>query len=206
MTKIKSIGVYCGASDNVPQIFKDAAHDFGKLLADHDIDMVYGGGRVGLMGITAKAAMDNGGKVYGIIPRFLDNHEGGYSDITELTYVESMHERKHIMFEKSDAFVILPGGFGTLDELCEVLTWKQIALHKKYIFIIDINGYWSPIFKTAVEVMVQNGFLRKEDKNLFTLIERVEDMLPLLTVEAPDEQENYVSKFGFAGQDMDSVM
>ncbi len=196
MTKIQSICVYCGASEKTPKIFKDAAHDLGKLLAGHNIDIVYGGGRTGLMGITAKASMDNGGIVHGIIPHFLDDKEGAFQEITKLTYVDSMHERKQLMFEESDAFCILPGGFGTLDELCEILTWKQIGLHKKFIFILDINGYWSPIFKIAIETMVNNGFLRKEDKNLFTLIERVEDIIPFLTIERPENQENYVSKWG----------
>ncbi len=170
MTKIQSIGVYCGASDDCPQIFKEAAHDFGEMMGKNNVEIIYGGARVGLMGIMAKACMENNGKVCGVIPRFLDSHEGGFSDITELHYVESMHERKEMMFERSDAFVILPGGFGTLDELCEILTWKQIGLHKKFIFILDIDRYWSPIFCDAMDVMVNNGFVRKEDKNLFTLI------------------------------------
>ncbi len=197
MTKIKSIGVYCGASNNVPEVFKTAAHDFGKLLGLNNIKMVYGGAKVGLMGICAKACMEHGGAVHGVIPRFLDDFEGGFEGITNLQYVDSMHERKQIMFDESDAFAILPGGFGTLDELCEILTWKQIALHKKYIFILDIKGYWSPIFCDAVDVMTENGFIRKEDKNLFTMVERVEDMRPLLTIEAPEQQENYVHKWGF---------
>lgn len=196
MTKIQSIGVYCGASDDCPQVFKDSARDFGEMMGKNNVEIVYGGARVGLMGIMAKACMDNGGKVCGVIPRFLDNHEGGFTDITELHYVESMHERKELMFERSDAFVVLPGGFGTLDELCEILTWKQIGLHKKFIFILDINRYWSPIFCDAMEIMVNNGFVRKEDKNLFTLIERVEDMTPFLSTERPSNQKNYVTKWG----------
>ena len=196
MTKIQSIGVYCGASNDSPQVFQDAAHDLGTMMGKNNVEIIYGGGRVGLMGITAKACMEAGGKVCGVIPRFLDGHEGGFSDITELHYVESMHERKEMMFERSDAFVILPGGFGTLDELCEILTWKQIGLHKKFIFILDINRYWSPIFCDAMDNMVANGFIRKEDKNLFTMIERVEDMTPFLTTERPENQKNYVAKWG----------
>tara|TARA_R110002095_G_scaffold52857_3_gene45991 strand:+ start:477 stop:1067 length:591 start_codon:yes stop_codon:yes gene_type:complete len=196
MTKIQSIGVYCGASNHCPEVFNEAARDFGILMAKNKVEIVYGGGRVGLMGITAKACIDNGGKVCGVIPRFLDNHEGGFSEITELHYVDSMHERKQLMFERSDAFAVLPGGFGTLDELCEILTWKQVGLHKKYIFILDINRYWSPIFCEAMEIMVKNKFVRKEDKNLFTLIERVEDMIPFLSAERPKNQETYVNKWG----------
>jgi len=196
MTKIQSIGVYCGASNDCPEVFNEAARDLGTLMAKNSVEIVYGGGRVGLMGLMAKACMENGGKVCGVIPRFLDSHEGGFSEITELHYVDSMHERKQMMFERSDAFAVLPGGFGTLDELCEILTWKQVGLHKKYIFILDINRYWSPIFCDAMEVLVNNKFVRKEDKNLFTLVERVEDMIPFLSAERPENQETYVNKWG----------
>ena len=196
MTKIKSIGVYCGASSDAPEIFRESAYNFGKLMAKSNVEIVYGGGRMGLMGITAESCMENGGSVYGVIPRFLDKHEGGFREITELHYVDSMHERKQMMFERSDAFAVLPGGFGTLDELCEILTWKQVGLHKKFIFILDINRYWSPIFCDALKVMTDNKFVRQEDKNLFTLIERVEDMIPFLTAERPENQHNYVGKWG----------
>lgn len=194
--KIQSIAVYCGSSDKCKDIYKQAAEDFGAILAKNKIEMVYGGGRRGLMGITAKSCMDHGGKVCGIRPHFLDNHEGKYEEITELHYVDSMHERKQMMFERADAFAILPGGFGTLDELFEILTWKQIGLHKKYVFILDINRYWAPIFLTAIEGMVEAGFIRKDDKNLFSLIERVEDIVPFFSAAKPENQAGYVAKWG----------
>lgn len=196
MSKIKSACVYCGATKNAPEIYYQAARDLGKLLADSNIKLTYGGGRIGLMGQLAESCLKNGGYVYGVIPKFLDLHEGGYNEINELEYVESMHERKQKMFERADMFIILPGGFGTLDELCEILTWKQIGLHEKYVFIVDINGYWSPIFKAAVERMTQDKFIRDEDRHLFTIVERVEDLKPLLLDLESVDQEHYVNKWG----------
>jgi conserved hypothetical protein, DprA/Smf-related, family 2 len=195
MQKIKSIAVYCGSSNYAPDAFQQASLNLGTILAKHNIELVFGGGRVGLMGLTARACIENGGKAYGVIPHFLDKQEGGYEEITELHYVESMHERKQMMFERADAFIVLPGGFGTLDELFEIMTWKQVGLHNKYIFIVDIDGYWSPIFSHAIETMIENKFIREEDKKLFTLIARVEDIIPFLNAEVESEQQNYVNKW-----------
>jgi uncharacterized protein (TIGR00730 family) len=196
MIKIKSVGVYCGSTNDAAPIFKEAAHDLGVLLAKHNVELVFGGGQSGLMGITAKACMDNKGKVYGVIPRFLEAHEEGYKEATELVYVESMAERKKIMYDRSDCFIVLPGGLGTLEELFEILTWKQIGLHHKFIFIVNIKGYWSPIFSEAFDAMIAQNFVRKVDRNLFTLIERVEDVEPFLFLEAPSNQFDYVGKWG----------
>ena len=113
MHKIKSIAVYCGASDRVGSVYKKAAHDLGEVFAKNKIELVYGGSRQGLMGIVASSCLDNGGKVYGVISRFLSEREGGYERITELHYVDSMHERKQKMYERADAFLIFPGGIGT---------------------------------------------------------------------------------------------
>src|SRR6478752_1385946 len=146
MAKIKSLGVFCGSSETAPDIYKKAAQDLGALLAHHHVELVYGGSKLGLMGLLAKSTLENKGKVYGVISRFLDSREGGYEGITELHYVDNMHERKQKMFERADAFAILPGGLGTLDEMCEILTWKQIGLHNKLIIVLDINLYWSPLF------------------------------------------------------------
>ena len=195
MAKIKSLAVYCGSSDTASEIFQHAARDLGHLLAKHDIELVYGGSKIGLMGIVAQSTLSQGGKVYGVISRFLNDREGGYEEITELHYVDTMHDRKQKMFERADAFAILPGGLGTLDELCEILTWKQIGLHNKLVMILDINHYWSPLFIDYFEEMVKNEFVRPEDKNLFTLVERVEDLVPFFTAETSN-QHNYVGKWG----------
>jgi uncharacterized protein (TIGR00730 family) len=195
MSKIKSLAVYCGSSDTAPEVYQNAARDLGRLLANHEIELVYGGSKKGLMGILAKETLLNGGKVYGVISRFLNDREGGYEEITELHYVDTMHDRKQKMFEKADAFAILPGGLGTLDEICEILTWKQIGLHNKLVMILDINRYWSPLFIDYFEYMVKNNFVRSEDKNLFTVVARVEDLVPFFSAEASNQQ-NYVAKWG----------
>lgn len=198
MTKIKSVAVYCSSSNDVPNVFQKSAEDLGILLANHGLELVYGGGSMGLMGVVSRACLKAGGKVYGVIPRFLDTHEVGNKEITELVYVDSMHERKQKMYERADAFVILPGGFGTLDEVFEVMTWKQVGLHRKFIFIVNIKGYWSSIFSDAIDTMVANKFIRESDKNLFTLIERIEDIVPFFSAECllHTNQSNYVSKWG----------
>jgi uncharacterized protein (TIGR00730 family) len=191
----KSIAVYCGSSETTPDIYKQAAKDLGRVLAQNKIELVYGGSRQGLMGLVAEAALSNGGRVYGVISKFLDSKEGGYQDITELYYVDNMHQRKQKMFERADAFVVLPGGMGTLDELCEILTWKQLGLHSKTIVILDINHYWSDLFCHFIDHMAANNFIRPEDKNLFTLVERVEDLLPFFQTHSSN-QTNYVAKWG----------
>jgi len=195
MTKIKSMAVYCGSSDTAPEIYQQSAKDLGQLLATHNIELVYGGSKQGLMGQVAQSTLSNGGKVYGVISRFLNDREGGYEGITELHYVDSMHDRKQKMFERADAFAILPGGLGTLDEICEILTWKQIGLHNKLVIILDINRYWAALFCDFYEHMVKNNFVRKEDKNLFTLIERIEDLVPFFSADSTN-QHSYVSKWG----------
>jgi len=195
MAKIKSLAVFCGSSDNAPEVYQQAARDLGRLLAKHEIELVYGGSKIGLMGILAQETLLNGGKVFGFISRFLNDREGGFEGITELHYVDTMHDRKQKMFEKADAFAILPGGLGTLEEICEILTWKQIGLHNKLIMIIDINRYWSPLFIDYFEHMIKNKFVRSADKDLFTLVARVEDLVPFFSAEASNQQ-NYVAKWG----------
>lgn len=195
MKPIKSVAVYCSSSSDVEQSYKDAAKELGYLLADRGIELVYGGSNQGLMGIVASAVLEKKGKVYGVIPHFLDAKEGSYEGITELHYVESMHERKHKMFERADAFVILPGGLGTMDETFELLTWKQIGLHRKYVMVLDIDHYWAPVFKDFFNAMADKKFIRSEDCNLFTLLERVADLHPFLTNET-NNQQDYVSKWG----------
>ena len=145
MRDIKSVCVYCGSSSRVRQSYKDAAVELGLILAREGIRLVYGGGQVGIMGIIADTVLKNGGEVTGIIPHFLNESEVGKADVTELIAVDSMHVRKQIMAEKSDAFIVLPGGFGTLDEFFEILTWRQLKLHDKPIVIADVESYWAPL-------------------------------------------------------------
>ena len=179
MAKIGSLCVYCGSSSRVPQSHKDAAVRLGEILAARGIRLVYGGGRVGLMGILADAAIAGGGEVIGVIPRFLDEYEIGHTGITRLEITESMHERKRLMAELSDGFVVLPGGLGTLDETFEIVTWKQLNLHDKPIVIVNIDGYWQPL-ERLIGHAVSNGYARPENAEIAAFVATVDDVLPKL--------------------------
>jgi uncharacterized protein (TIGR00730 family) len=172
MKQIKSIGVYC-SSKNVDGVYKDSATDLGHLLAKHKMTMIFGGGSHGLMGEVANAAMSSGGKVIGFMPDHLKQFEEPNWGITELHMVDSMHTRKRLMFENADAFFILPGGFGTLDETFEIITWRQLKLHEKPIIFININDYWSPLKELAKNIFDQK-FAKAEDKSAFRFVDSVE--------------------------------
>jgi uncharacterized protein (TIGR00730 family) len=171
--------VYCGSSRHVNDVYKDAARQLGTRLADAGIRLVYGGGRVGLMGLVADAALAGGGQVTGIIPGHIRALEVGHDALTELVVVESMHERKRLMVDRSDAFVVLPGGFGTLDEMFEVVTWKQLRLHDKPIVIADIAGYWAPLL-TLLEHITAEGFVAGGYRRLFSVVDGVDGVLEAL--------------------------
>ena len=177
MPVLKSVCVYCGSSSNVSPSYKEAAVVLGGAMAAAEIELVYGGGQVGIMGIIADAVLAGGGRVTGIIPEFLHEAEVGKSDVTELIRVDSMHVRKQIMAERSDGFVVLPGGFGTLDEFFEILTWRQLKLHSKPIVVADIDGYWGPLIG-AIDHIVAEGFAREENRRLFEVVDTVEAVLP----------------------------
>lgn len=180
MSKISSVCVYCGSSNHALSIYKETAEHVGALLAQNQYKLVFGGGHVGLMGIVANSSLTHGGYVQGFMTSFLDQLEGGHQNISELHIVESMHERKQKMFENSDAFVILPGGFGTLDEAFEMITWKQVGIHTKPIIFLNINNYWRPLFDHFVDHMADSGFVRRGDKSLYTIIDSVEELLSTL--------------------------
>lgn len=154
------------------------------MLADHEITLVYGGGRVGLMGLLADACLQAGGMVVGVIPEFLRRAEVGHGAVTELLVVDSMHQRKQLMFDRADGFVILPGGFGTLDEMFEVLTWKQLRLHDKPIVVADIAGYWRPL-AALIDHVIRENFARPEMRDLLAVVREVDDILPALERTAP---------------------
>jgi hypothetical protein len=179
MTEIASVCVYCGSSRGANPRHAEAARQLGAELAGHGIRLVYGGGRIGLMGVIADAVLAGGGQVIGVIPEHLQVQEKGHRGVTELRVVASMHERKNMMFELSDAFVILPGGFGTLDEAFEMLTWRQLRLHDKPILFLNIEGYWTPLDK-LVDHFIAEGFVRKNNRRLFTIVDAVEDVIPTL--------------------------
>jgi hypothetical protein len=152
-------------------------------LAEAGIRLVYGGGAVGLMGVVAQSVLDSGGQVTGIIPDFLDRAEVGKTNLTELIKTETMHDRKAIMAERSDGFVVLPGGLGTLDETFEILTWKQLQLHNKPIVLVNVEGYWDH-FVHLVEHQVREGFVRERYLQFFRIVDTVEEVVPALLEDA----------------------
>jgi uncharacterized protein (TIGR00730 family) len=179
MTVIRSVCVYCGSSDYGPPAHRAAAVQFGRLLAENDLQLVFGGGRVGLMGAIADAVLQAGGRAVGIIPEHLVRAEVGHAQVSELIIVASMHTRKETMFARSDAFVILPGGPGTLDELFEILTWRQLALHDKPIVVVNLDGYWDPLL-ALIDAIIAARYVGPKFRRFFTVVERVEDVLPAL--------------------------
>ena len=146
----------------VADVYREAASQLGARLAAMGIEVVFGGGRVGLMGLLADAALASGGRVAGIIPGRLRDAEVAHHGVSELVVVDTMHERKALMAERADAFAILPGGIGTLDETFEILSWKQLGLHDKPIFLVDVDGYWSPL-RTLLNRVVDHGLAPGED-------------------------------------------
>jgi hypothetical protein len=180
MNLIKSICVFCGSKPGADPRYAEAAHALGQGLAERGIALVYGGGRVGLMGAVADACKDAGGRVIGVIPDFLEHREIGHRAIDELIVVDSMHARKRLMVDRSDAFVVLPGGFGTLDETFEVLTWAQLALHAKPILFLNAGGYWDPLAALIHHMMTQ-GLVEHRLKNLYQFVETVPELLELLS-------------------------
>ena len=155
---LKAVCVYCGSRTGTNQVYQEAAILLGQRLGEAGITTVYGAGTVGLMGFVARAAIDAGGDVVGVIPEHLDRIEIIQTGLTETIITQTMHERKKIMFDRSDAFVVLPGGLGTMDETFEVLTWAQLGLHDRPILVLNVDGFWDPL-RDFVEGMVQKGFV-----------------------------------------------
>ena len=191
MSKIKTICVYCGSGPGSNPRFIEAAIALGKILAENRIRLVYGGGSIGLMGALATSVLDHGGTVTGIIPDFLTSRENALTRVQELIVTPDMHERKRLMFERSDAFVALPGGVGTLEELVEQLTWKQLGRHTKPILLANVDGFWEPLLALLAH-MRATQFIRPSLAVDVLKAERVEDILPRLRAAAarvPDGTE-----------------
>jgi len=178
MSKINAVCVYCGSSPGTEPAFVEAAQTFGKILAKNGVRLVYGGGSLGLMGAVANAVLEHGGEVTGIIPEFLMRKEQAARG-PEMIVTRDMHERKRTMFERADAFVALPGGIGTLEEVVEQLTWAQLGRHKKPILIANISGYWDPLL-TLIAHMREQEFLPPPLRLDFLVAKRVEEILPKL--------------------------
>ena len=183
-TILKSLCVFCGSSFGTSLAYRQAAERLGEEIARRRIRLVYGGGRVGLMGVVADGALSAGGEVLGIIPQALRDKEIGHHGLTELRITGSMHERKAAMEDASDGFIALPGGFGTLDELCEIVTWSQLGIHHKPIGLLDVNGFFSQL-RTFLDFVMVEGFIRAEHRTLLledddpaTLLDRMAAWAP----------------------------
>ncbi|MEM7397415.1 MAG: TIGR00730 family Rossman fold protein [Pseudomonadota bacterium] len=177
--KVETVCVYCGSGAGQNPAFTEAANALGEALATAETRLVYGGGDLGLMGIVARAVIKHGGHVTGIMPRFLHHRERMLHDVHELLVVDTMHERKHLMFEKSDAFVALPGGIGTLEEFVEQLTWSQLGRHRKPIVLVNIHGFWDPLLE-LFEQMVEHNFIRSGFELKMSVAESPGDVLPVI--------------------------
>ena len=183
MNKIRTICVYCGSGPGTNPRFIEAAIALGRILAEHGIRLVYGGGSIGLMGAIATSVLDHGGSVTGIIPDFLTARENALTRIQEMIVTPDMHERKRLMFERSDAFVALPGGIGTLEELVEQMTWQQLGRHAKPVLLANIDGFWEPLLALLAH-MRATEFIRAGLAVNILKAERVEDILPRLRAAA----------------------
>ena len=179
MSKEKTVCVYCGSAAGVREDYRFAARELGSALANARYRLVYGGGHVGLMGVVADAVLAGGGEAIGVIPQWLADREVAHLGLTKLHVVETMHQRKNKMAEMADAFVALPGGYGTLDELCEVLGWAQLGLHKKPIVLFDVADYWQPFFAT-LDHAVSEGFLKQNNREFAVRATSVAEVFKIL--------------------------
>lgn len=184
---VDSVCVYCGSSDAADPEFLTAATRLGKLLAAKGLRLVYGGGGVGLMGATARAARDAGGDVLGVIPDFLRGRERPVENV-ETIVVTTMHERKMMMFERSDAFIVLPGGIGTLEEIIELLSWQRLGLHTKPVVFYNPRGFWNPLFH-LFEHIIGEKLMPPEFNDSWRAVSRIEEILPAVFEMARRSQE-----------------
>lgn len=170
-----SVCVFCGARSGGDPVYAKAAKDFGRAIADENWRLVYGAGDVGLMGTVARATQDANGTTFGVIPVHLLKKEVGKADLSTFVVTENMHERKKIMFMNSDAIVVLPGGAGSLDEFFEVLTWKQIGLHNKPIYLLSVNDYWAPL-EALIDHIIAEGFAGEINNTYYKTVSSVEEL------------------------------
>ncbi len=177
----ESIAVFCGASNDVAETHLELGKELGKEFAKNDIRLVYGGGDCGVMGAIANATMGEGGKVTGVFPHSLKNIENEHESLTEIIMVDTMHQRKEIMYQRSKAFIILPGGFGTMDEMFEIICWKQLKLHNKPIIIFNNNGYWNHLI-ALMENIIAKGFAKDEVATFYKVVDDLPSLMEALEV------------------------
>lgn len=182
MNKIRSICVYCGSSAGLNPIYKQSGKLLGRSIAEHGLELVYGGGTKGIMGAVADGVLSAGGKVTGIIPKFLLTREAtehALGQLSELIVTDDMHQRKHLMFQRADAFVTLPGGIGTVEEIVEMMTWAQLGHHKKPMVLANINGFWGPMI-ALLDHMRAEGFIHTSHLVKPLIVDRAEDIVPAI--------------------------
>lgn len=194
MTRLKRICVFCGSSLGARPAYREAAEELGELLAERGIGLVYGGGCIGLMGVLADTVMRKGGEVIGVIPESLLQREVGHRGVTKLHVVETMHERKALMADLADAFIALPGGYGTLEEFCEVVTWSQLGIQQKPCGLLNIEKYWDGLL-AVLDHAVDEQFVRPENSQLVLVASTAEGMLERLAEWSPPEHiEKWIDK------------
>ncbi len=184
MQQVTRLCVYCGSAVGQDSRYEAAARELGQALATAGIELVFGGGRVGLMGVLADAVLTSGGRAVGIIPERLRNAELAHRGVSELVITGSMHDRKRLMAERADAFAVLPGGIGTLDETFEILTWRQLGLHNKPIFLIDVAGYWQPL-RELFDHLAAHGFTAPLVPRLLEMVTSVAELMTTLVGTRP---------------------
>lgn len=190
---MKSICVFCGSNVGSDAAFTDSAIQLGKLLAAKNISLVYGAGNVGLMGVIADACLEAEGEVIGVIPNFLMAKEVGHTGINELILTDTMHERKKIMADRSDGFIAMPGGMGTMDEVCEILTWAQLGLHSHPVGILNVNGYYDSLLSFFDE-MVEKKFLHQKNRDMVISHHDPVELLKLMEAYQPPNVEKWIDR------------
>lgn len=193
MKELKSVCVFCGSSTGNNQVIIDSAKRLGLILAEQNIKLVYGGAKVGLMGIIADTVIENKGKVTGVIPDFFSKKEIAHENLNELIYVKSMAERKAVLAELSDAFIAMPGGYGTMDELFEMLTVSQLDLHRKPIGLLNVDNFFEPLLK-QLERMMNDNFLQTAHRNMLLEDKEPEALLNKLRFYEPPQQDKWINK------------
>ncbi|MFT6880308.1 MAG: hypothetical protein ACI8UX_002521 [Psychromonas sp.] len=190
---MKSLLVYCGSNPGLNPIYKETAVKLGLEMVKRGMRLIYGGGSLGLMGTIADTVMKNGGEVVGIIPTFLDKMEVGHPNLTEIHVVNSMHERKAMMEEMCDSVITLPGGYGSMDELFEILSWSQLGLHKKPVGLLNINGFYNPLL-AQLDLMVQEGFLKEPNRKIIQVSDSIEEVFRLMDAFVPQEAFKWLER------------
>lgn len=190
---MKSICVFCGSNAGSDPIFSDYATKLGVFLAEKEISLIYGAGNVGLMGVVADACLDAGGEVVGVIPNFLMAKEVGHSGLTELIQTETMHERKQIMADRSEGFIAMPGGMGTMDEVCEILTWGQLGLHTYPVGLLNVNGYYDSLL-TFFDEMVAKKFLHQKNRDTIISHSEPAELIKMMDAYEPPNVEKWIDR------------